>query len=1617
MLKIYWLLLIIVSSILPVVSTAQGHSHASNTQTDYASKFKFIKNKGQFNAHILYKTEIPSGNLFIENNRLVYDFKDLSSVNQNHGHSAPVDPNWRNNPIKAHCFYVNFINSNKNCQIIESKKSDGFHNYYLGNDPSKWASDVPLFESLSHNNLYPNIDMHTGSSDGKLKFEFVVKEGGDLNDIELEYDGLTKMQIKKGELYLYTSLGEIVEEQPYAYQIIDGEEVEVKCHYSMVFNKIKFDLPNGYNSKYELVIDPTLIFSTYSGSFSDNFGVTATYDSQGFLYSGSIVFGAIGRGYPTTPGAYQTAFAGGSGTGGVDINISKYDTTGTKFIYSTYLGGNEDEMPHSLVVNSRDELYIFGTTSSKNFPTDSLSYQRNMNNPTSNNQIRFIGLGITYTLGTDLFVFKFSADGKKRIASTYIGGSNNDGVNDTTVVLSHTLRYNYADEIRGEIDIDKNDNIYLATCTNSPDFPMIGNSFDTTFNGGGQDGIIIKMTNDLDSVFWSSFLGGSGRDAIYSLAIDKGDNIYVAGGTTSKDTIQFKTGANKNHLVYGGGRSDGFLTHVKNDGSSILNSTYFGTKQYDQIYFVELDRKGFVYVYGQTEDTTNFYLKNALYGKSKEGVFISKLSAKLDTTLWSTLIGSGGNTSTLARPQLAPSAFLVDVCNSIYYSGWGGATNNSSLGGSNSINNNLSRSVTGMDTTSDAFKKTTNGNDFYLGAISSDASQLLYGSFYGGNLSNEHVDGGTSRFDKKGIIYQSVCAGCGGNSDFPIKPAIGAVSSRNNSTNCNNGVFKMDFKPPSIISNFQIQRKICLRDSILLKNLSKVMKTPKFFWNFGNGDSSTKRSPKVFYDSVGTYTIRLILTDTSSCNGIDTVYKKVTVEAPNAPITLPSDTICMGKSIVLGQKLNPLHDFTWMPGNSLDDSTKMNPKANPTASTNYKLEVKTESCIDTVYQFIKVDSFIVSSVVFPDSVCIPDSVELFNSGLTTNKTSYQWYFSGIPFSRKSKIKLGINTKGNYSLKLVISDSISCNLTDSSAINIQALSDTSYQLPDVLACQFTNTLIGPLPVSGYQYLWQPSFGLNDSTLSNPTTNLPDDTNYVILVDRGVCTDTLFQFVKVDSLIQASLVLPDSVCKPDSVTLSNFGKITSTANYQWYFSGLPITNNRNFKLGLTKKGLYSIKLVVNDSLSCNLSDSSSISILALSDSSYALPDVVSCNYEMKNIGLDSVTGYSYKWIPGKGLSDSTISKPSVTPSKDIKYTLLVDRGVCTDTVSQNLLFDTIAVRTSNDTSICFKVGNIKLINFSRGVGVNFIWSSNKLFSDTLLFSKNDSNFSVSPLQFRNLYYSKAISNRGCEAFDSSVIIINSLGIKADDNKNICLGDTIQISIKSGIPNDTLDALWSPYEFIIGRNDTTHILVNPPKDKLYRVVVENSIKCLINDSVFVKVSTLNPRLGGILASRDTILKNQSSQLKVTPEGFNYNWNPSHSLSNSTSSNPIASPDTTTTYEVNVFDKDNPNCKIKKSITVVVEELYCEEPWLFIPNSFSPNNDGNNDVFYFRGRHILDFSMKIYNRWGELLFETTNPNTGWDGMYKGNMSQADVYVYLVKATCLDGQLFDKKGDVTLIH
>ena len=211
------------------------------------------------------------------------------------------------------------------------------------------------------------------------------------------------------------------------------------------------------------------------------------------MYSGSTVFGI---GYPTTLGAYQLNYA--NSIGGTDIGITKYDTSGTVRIYSTYLGGTKDELPHSMIVNSANELFVFGTTASADFPVTNSAYQTTFNGGPSFSPS---GMGVSFPNGSDIFVSRLSANGGNLLASTFLGGTDNDGLN-----TAPQLKYNYADEARGEIDIDKQNNIYIATCTKSTDFPTT-NSFQS-LNNGGQEGCIIKMDNQLTSVIWSSYLGG-----------------------------------------------------------------------------------------------------------------------------------------------------------------------------------------------------------------------------------------------------------------------------------------------------------------------------------------------------------------------------------------------------------------------------------------------------------------------------------------------------------------------------------------------------------------------------------------------------------------------------------------------------------------------------------------------------------------------------------------------------------------------------------------------------------------------------------------------------------------------------------------------------------------------------------------------------------------------------------------------------------------------------------------------------------------------------------------------------------------------------------------------------
>ncbi len=1225
--------------------------------------YNFIENKGQWNKNVLFKSDIEGGYLYFQKNELVYDFYAQQELESYFHAHHEKEPRKKFDRLNCHSYRVEFVGGNTS-QIIASDKQTTYFNYFLGSDKSKWAKNVGSYQTMRYEEIYQNIDLFFYTSNEALKYDFIVNPGAKTSDIKLNYKGVESIELSRGKLIVSTTVNRIVEEKPIAYQIIQGKRVNVPCNYSLSEGEVGFEFPEGYNEKFSLIIDPTLMFSTFSGSTANNFGYTATFDSDGFLYSGSTSFGAA---YPTTIGAYSISFNGGI----VDVAISKYDTSGTAMVYSTFVGGSSDELPHSMITNSKNELFVYGTTSSLNFPYTRGCYDSTFNGGTALNLTS--GLGVNFINGSDMFVIRLSEPGDSLMAGTLVGGSANDGLNSSTM---NDLKYNYADEVRGEIEIDKNNNIYIASCTRSLDFPVSSTAFQPSHGGSDLDGIVFKMDNKLTRLIWSSYLGGNGDDAAYSLALDRSDNAYVAGGTNSSDFIKV---TNAIDTVFSGIRSDGFITKINTTGSAVLSSTYYGTDEYDQIYFIELDRKDSVYVFGQTDKMDSSFIKNAAYFTFNSGQFISKISPNLDTIAWSTVFGSGGG-----GPNISPTAFLVDVCNKIYLSGWGGTTN---LFGT--TNNAIT--TTGMDTTAGAFQTTTDGSDFYLMVLESDASNIVYGSYFGGPLSAEHVDGGTSRFDRNGRMYQSVCAGCGFNSDFPIKPSPGAVSAINGSS-CNNGVFKFDFNLPITLADFDVNPISCLGDTSFLTNRS--LRGTSFFWDFGDGTNATGRNPVKVYSSPGTFYITLAVSDTTACNFSDTISKQVTILSDSS-WTLPNDTIC---------------------------------------------------------------------------------------------------------------------------------------------------DSSFKQ------------IGFLPSS------------------NPAV-------------------------------------------------------------------------------------------------------------------------------------------TYLWSPSTGLSDTTISNPIASPANTTTYTLLVSNGICTDTLQMTVVVTQLRLSIPTDTTLCVPGTPISIVANTFGTTNVFQWSSNPSFTDQLNTSLSSPLLTVSPF-VPTTYYIR-IGENGCFLEDSVRVSLFEGQIQLDTFMEICLGDSAQILATVTSP-DSLTYSWSPSMDILSGNGSNLIWVKPNATTTYTLTATNRAGCVITKSIRVRVSPLPLFPFGVTANPDTIFAGQLVQLNVVPKGYNYSWTPSSLVSNSSISDPTTSPSSTTTFGVTVEDT---TCARSAEVTVVLIDVVCGPPDLFVPNAFSPNGDGENDLLRVRGNNITDMTLRIYHRWGEKVFESTDQSQGWDGTYKGKECDPAVFVYYLDATCLGGETYQEKGNITLIR
>lgn len=1057
---------------------------------------EFVENKGQWDKKVKYRGMTDNGSIFIRDGGftiLQSNPDDLQNLYATlHGNTTPTATAKRSGPIvvNSHSWNVDFIGASPDMKIIADKSIHTYNNYIIGDDPSKWASNCRIFQAMTLQNVYPGVDVRYYTNNGTLKYDIIAKPGAEISKIALRYTGIDKLNIKNKELITVTSLGEMKESSPYTYQVHGSIKSEVSCKYVVSGNVVRFDLKN-YDPNSTLVIDPTLIFCSFSGSTADNWGYTATYGPDGSLFGGGVVFQHPTGTFPTSPGAFQTVFQGGNSSddpGSVDIGIIKLSPDGRNRIYATYIGGTGAEQPSSLVVDGAGNLIVAGRSNSPNYPVTGGAAGQ-------------IGSGG----GFDIVVTKLNSAGSALIGSKKIGGSLDDGVNiDPSRGGSNSLMRNYGDDGRTEVIIDGAGNIFVASSTKSANFPNTAASFQPIL-GGNQDGVVLKFNANVTANLFSSYLGGKGNDAAYVLSLAPNGNLYVAGGTHSRNLPGNTAGTigPSNNLNGIDSTIDGFVSIVSNNGSTILRTTYLGTPAIDQVFGIQFDRLGYPYVMGQT--TGNWPIQNAAYSNAGGKQFIAKLQPDLSAYIYSTVFGSGS-----ATPNISPIAFTVDRCENVYVSGWGGHFFND-----NPFN---SAGTTGLPVTVDAIKSLTDGKDMYFLVLKKNAASLLFASFFGENNSlqqngggTDHVDGGTSRFDQNGTIYQAICGNCKlGLPQIPYPTTPGAWSTVNNGANCNLTMVKIALNLAGVGADVLASINGVPRDTsgcvpLTVDFADSIRNAVSYQWNFGDGSptvgplpAATGFSQSHTYNSIGTYQVMLIAIDSTTCNIRDTSYIHIRVGDIQANVDFipvkqnPCDSFKYRfDNLSTAPPIRPFGSasFAWDfgDGSPLDTAGLESVFHNYVAAGTYNVilhMIDTNYCnypLADTFQ-LRVSAIVDARFTTPPTGCVPYTAVFNNTSV--GGASFQWDFGDGNTSTLINPTHLYNTAGTYTIVLIANDPNSCNLTDTTRFTINVF--------DIPTADFNYSPVTPIENSQHTFnntsstdavLFRWDFGDGDTLLTS------------------------------------------------------------------------------------------------------------------------------------------------------------------------------------------------------------------------------------------------------------------------------------------------------------------------------------------------------------------------------------------------------------------------------------------------------------------------------------------------------------------------------------------------------
>lgn len=859
---------------------------ASCSFAHYDQGLIYKENKNQWPSKVQFCSELSNGQVYIEKSGFTWQLFDAADIKRSHDDRLNKDPklsDQKDPVIHGHVYKMEFEGGNLSSpkKLLQQPE---YYNYFLDNDPAHWASNVKAFGEINYRSIYKGIDLKLYSSKGNLKYDLIIQPNAKIEQIKLRYDFTNGVEVVNNKLIIRTSIGEIVENIPEAYQIIDGKKVFVECKYVIVGkDKVSFKIEGKYDPSKELIIDPVVVVASYSGTQSVSYGLGVAPDAKGNMYLYSI---NMTKHYPATFGAVQTSYYGGF----YDNALSKFNLTGTAKRFSTYIGGNLEEIIINCVIQN-DEVAIFGTTNSDTFPIVKNGFQTQLKGK------------------TDYFLIKIDTSGTVLKSSTYLGGQRAEGFS----TVGNASWYYPSTNTFGELIMDKWNNCYVIGSSLSIDYPTTPGSFrEFSDSNGFSDIVITKINSDLASLKWSMYYGGSSNNSPAGIKLSKAGTLYGVGTTNSKN---FPTTPGVVHST-SVSTLDMFAFNIDTLSGFPISSTYIGAKVTEAIRF-DLDLNDNVYIASNALSLSGTTVTPGAFNISTGSVFFYKLDPALTTI---NVIARFGYPTT-GQSKIEIDAFNIDSCGYIYFGGFGHP---------------------GLPVTPDAFKSVSSAKgNLYLGVFNPNFTSLKFGSYYGGTSPKfeDHDDGGLNYFDDRGYFYHALCV----NDDWPVTP--GSYSGYSVIDSMGTGINAVVNSDAFV--KIDLQTFVNANSSLggLIKSCSPITATFSTNPNLGSvsiipGDGSPAVNTNSLihtYNAFGTYTALVVAgADSSTCNIIDSI--KILVKYGAAPIpNLDDQSInCSGSELFLDAG-NPGSIYTWSTGET-EQIIK------PAASGMYKVKVENDYC-------------------------------------------------------------------------------------------------------------------------------------------------------------------------------------------------------------------------------------------------------------------------------------------------------------------------------------------------------------------------------------------------------------------------------------------------------------------------------------------------------------------------------------------------------------------------------------------------------------------------------------------------------------------------------------------------